>query len=161
MPAIQRILVPVDCSACSRAALNHAALFHEKYGAQIDLLYVYYAPHGTAGQRIRVEVPGEGAVTLEAMSHREAERELTEFLAHPDTPRIEGLHVELVAGGNPYRKILERAEWAEYDLLVIGTHGRTGFTHLLMGSVAEKVVRHAPCPVLSVRGPVEETEAAA
>lgn len=152
MLAIRRILVPVDFSPCSRDALAQAARLQKHFASQVDLLHVYYAPRSPAHRAIVVEVPGLGTRTLEELSHAEAVRELKEFMDDPETPQIEGLQSELVPGGNPYRVILERAQAGDYDLIVIGTQGLTGISHALMGSVAEKVVRHAPCPVLSVRG---------
>ena len=61
-------------------------------------------------------------------------------------------HTRTMARGTPHSSILNHAEKGPCDLIVMGTHGRTGVSHFLLGSVAEKVVRHAPCPVLTVRG---------
>jgi nucleotide-binding universal stress UspA family protein len=58
--------------------------------------------------------------------------------------------------GSPFRKIIETAEAEHVDLIVMATHGRTGLSHLVMGSVAERVIRTAPCPVLTIRPPAEK-----
>jgi len=86
---------------------------------------------------------------LEWIRHNASEQ-LTKFEAETRQSGI-AVRSSLCEAGDPASTILERAATGKYDLLVLGTHGRTGFSHVIMGSVAEKVVRRAPCPVLTVR----------
>ena len=139
MLPIRKILVPVDFSSCSRSALEHAVWLADEIGASIDVLHVW------PGETARVVDPGEGEPPS-------ALNELNAFVASVKQPQRGRLSQRLETGSPP-RRILEDAGTGSYDLLVLGTHGRTGRLHMIMGSVAEEVVRGAPCPVLTVRGP--------
>lgn len=146
---LERILVPVDFSECSRRALEHAAVFATSFGATVDLLHVFGAqdhlpPEATAA------ILGEGTDHLEQLARAHAEKELDAVAADA---RERGIRVGrcLVERGDPSQTITAVAEREAASLIVMGTHGRTGLAHLLIGSVAEKVVRHAPIPVLSIR----------
>ena len=145
---IKRILVPVDFSEPSLQAVEYAVELARPFGASLELLCVIeplaYAP--LAGP----------AVDLAAI-RAEQERIATERLA--------GLKRDLVRRharcradlriGSAYRTIVDRAARWPADLVVMGTQGRSGLSHLLIGSVAERVVRSAPCPVLTVRPPAK------
>lgn len=138
----ERILVPTDGSENSEDAVAHAVDIAGQYGAEIHALYVI----------------NTGAVASPEPAFRE------EFIA---TGREHGEHavsaVEAAAAaadvpvataviqGTPYEEILDYADEHGIDLIVMGTHGRTGLRHFLLGSVAERVIRHAPVPVLLVR----------
>jgi nucleotide-binding universal stress UspA family protein len=135
MGHIQNILVPVDGSPCSIAGLTHAVALAEELGARVELLRVGNESAGEAGER-----------DLE-MALESARRRLGRRL---------GLRME--PDGDPLRKILEVASAERSDLIVVGTHGRIGRLHELVGSVAEGLVRSAPCPVLTVRQPDGEEE---
>jgi nucleotide-binding universal stress UspA family protein len=148
MNLMSRILVPVDYSACSRAALEHAAVLAKSFGASIDLLYVWEAPAFVAPEAM---VGAAGTTqTLAQLARDQAEAAMREFAdkARSDGIEIAGCRVEQ---GEPARRIVEIADKEGYDLIAMGTHGRSGFAHLLLGSVAEKVVRRATRPVLTVR----------
>lgn len=149
MISIRNILVPVDFSECSREALRQAGDLAKRLGAQLTLLHVWEIPPYIPPEAM-VGVPGQTAQTLSRTAHAHAEQQMRAFV---DEAKTAGMPVdaELLETGDPARTIVEVAERGGHDLIVIGTHGRTGFSHLLMGSVAEKVVRRAPCPVLSVR----------
>ncbi len=151
MPKLNRILVPVDFSDCSRAALDYAETLAKTFDAVVDLIHVWEVPPYIPPEAM-VGVPGHDAQTLAQVAHGSAEQEMKAFL---DDLRDRGVKIgkPLLESGDPGRSIVETAEEGGYDLIVVGTHGRTGLSHLLMGSIAEKVVRHAHCPVLTVRGP--------
>jgi universal stress protein A len=82
---------------------------------------------------------------------RQASAELAQVLPQAQEAKIEVTRA--VVTGSPFRKIIETAEAEHVDLIVMATHGRTGLSHLMVGSVAERVVRTAPCPVLAIRPP--------
>jgi nucleotide-binding universal stress UspA family protein len=147
MARITRILVPTDFSATADAALEYACLLAERFGAHIQLLHVLDDPfvsEGMAAEAYISEAPG----IREAML-----RDAREKLTHRALLR-RGTQVDTeVLFGHGARTIGEYAEARGVDLIVMGTHGRTGVAHLLLGSIAEKLVRTAPCPVLTVRHP--------
>lgn len=161
------ILVPIDFSAYSAEALQYAGAVAQSYGASLMLLHVIskeivtvttYERH--TGRRVLPPhayalhtdpVTSTGAEdTVIADLHEQGMEALQHFL--PDEFR--GLSVERrVAVGRPFEQILETAAQEQVDLIVMGTHGRTGLTHVALGSVAERVVRMASCPVLTVKAP--------
>jgi nucleotide-binding universal stress UspA family protein len=96
------------------------------------------------------------STTLSDQVRLGAETAMREFSKDNGLDGNEAVTCELLPGA-PYATILTVAEQGKFDLVVMGTHGRTGHTHALLGSVAEKVVRHAPCPVLTVRAPREDS----
>jgi nucleotide-binding universal stress UspA family protein len=143
---LRRILVPVDFSECSMAALEYALFLSRRFQASVDLLHVWQPPRPVWTISYPYDV---GHECLAIFEQTEAGRQMKEFLARAEreTPRVRGR----LESGDPYRTILEVAEGDGYDLLVMGTHGRTGMSHLLLGSLAEAVVRRAPCPVMTIR----------
>lgn len=149
--SFKKILVATDFSACSRTALLEAMKLADRLGAELTLFHaiapVSYEPleRGIFGK----ERP---PYSLDQYLHDAAERDLRTFLA--DVPGIDETRAEL-REGEPVQVLLEAIEDGGYDLVVLGTHGRTGFEGFLMGSVAERMVRAAPCPVLTIRGPRE------
>ena len=150
MQKLSKILVPVDFSACSRSALEHAAVLAKSFGATIDLLYVWEAPAFVAPEAM---IGAAGTTqTLAQLASDQAQQAMKDFAkqARDDGIQIANTRVEQ---GDPARTIVELAEQEGYDLVAMGTHGRSGFAHLLLGSVAEKVVRRSPRPVLTVRTP--------
>lgn len=148
MAQIRKILVPVDFSASSQAALAYAAEIAQKFGASIDLVHVWQAPTFIPTATLP-EVPNVDANIVDLV-RKNAEEATARALA---AAKAQGLPVQSARcePGVPARGIVEFAKTDGYDLIVIGTHGRTGLSHAMMGSVAEKVVRLAPCPVLTVR----------
>jgi nucleotide-binding universal stress UspA family protein len=135
---IKKILYPTDFSSHSNQAYFHAVALAEKHGASLTIVYVYAPSFGTP------EVHDEGS------NGREYWRSQLEQIRPVDT-RIPVHHVFLE--GDPATEIVRYAVDAGVDLIVMGTHGRTGLERLLMGSVAEKVMRDAPCSVLVVKLP--------
>jgi nucleotide-binding universal stress UspA family protein len=152
MQEVKRILVPVDFSGCSRLALSRATELAKAFGATIDVLHVWEAPAFVAPEAM-VGVSG-GTQTLADLARDHADTAMQEFVASAKT---EGVPVgeTFIKQGDPAKVIVETAENGNYDLIALGTHGRTGLSHLLLGSVAEKVVRRSRRPVLSVREPSE------
>jgi len=144
MTTIKKLLVPVDFSTQSRAAVREAIVFAQAFGATVDVAHLWRQP-GT-------KTPG-AENTLNEFSASEQGAQMRDYLASLEE---HGVHVRgrlQVVHDEPYKAIVELAHNEGFDLIVIGTHGRTGVSHLLHGSVAERVVRHATCPVLSIRIP--------
>jgi nucleotide-binding universal stress UspA family protein len=143
--ADMKILVATDFSDCAVAAEGRALEFARALGAEV--LFVHVA----------VETPryGEGPFSTPAVPNmfeaqqRWAADTLTERVAAAETQGVSAR--SLVKVGLPFAEIVKTAEEERADTIVIGTHGRSGLSRLLLGSVAERVVRTAPCPVLTVR----------
>jgi nucleotide-binding universal stress UspA family protein len=142
MIKLERILAPTDFSDHSRHALKYACELAKRFGAELRLLHVVLPPTMavTSGAPLPQEVarPELGA------------REEFGKLEIPDADEIREVAREIQLG-TPFVEIVRYAKANDVDLIVMGTHGRTGISHVLIGSVAEKVVRKAPCPVLTVR----------
>lgn len=149
MPGPTRILVPLDFSESSTAALERAGEFASQFSAAVGLMHVF-EPLELPDPKDHMGLPGTDPESLGRISHSAAVRSMDDAVADANERgiRVSATHVE---SGDPARAIVDVAEREGYDLIVMGTHGRTGFDHLLLGSVAEKVVRAAKCPVLTVR----------
>jgi nucleotide-binding universal stress UspA family protein len=143
MISIKHILCPIDFSDYSRHALHHAAALAKWYRATLTLLHVQPPMSIPAG-------PPEVLPTL--VMTREQQQQLVASLRNMVAEEVGETVLTQVDAieGNPAREILERATQMSADLLVMGTHGASGFERLLLGSVTEKVLRKAPCPVLTV-----------
>ncbi len=143
MLTLSRVLCPTDFSEVSTKAEAYATALAEHYGASLHLLHVdppmpIMAPYG--------EIPVDVRLFEE-----QREQALADLAAAGDRARAAGVDTTTsVRGGHPAREILTVIEEQTADLLVLGTHGRGGVEHLLLGSVAEKIVRKAPCPVMVV-----------
>ena len=129
MIRVTRILYPTDFSSYSNQAYFHAVGLAETYGASLTVVYVH--------------TPGAPGDKMRWLSQLEQVR--------PGNPKIAVSHVLLE--GDPAAEIVRYATDAHIDVIVIGTHGRTGVDRLVMGSVAERVMREAPCSVLVVKLP--------
>jgi len=143
MMAIERILVPIDFSQSSLKALDEAVEFSRPYEAELILLFVvergfYESP---------LLVPDSGALLKHQA--RAAEENLEEICKSLGKRGVTCRTV--VASGVAYQAIVETAKRVHANLIVISTHGRTGLAHISIGSVAERVVQHAACPVLVIR----------
>jgi universal stress protein A len=149
MSKIQRILVPVDFSETSKRALEYAYQFVHRFDAKLDVLHVW-RPSEYAGDEMVVLTRSEPELTLSTFLRNHADQQLTAFLK--EVPHSK----QMLESGDPAQVIARVAGEGGYDLVIMGTHGRTGLSHLMMGSVAEKVVRLAPCPVLTFRAPAEK-----
>jgi len=142
-----RILVPTDFSPASDAALEYARILAAKFGSTLRILHVIDDPSSSSA------FVGDGfAPSTEDIRNRllkEARTRLDRLMNLADRSRYHA-HADAVSG-TPADAIIDFASATGTSLVVMGTHGRTGLAHLLMGSVAEQVVRTAPCPVLTVR----------
>ena len=152
----KRILVPIDFSPPSDAALEYARSVAGRYGATLQLLHVAEDPY-RAVYSAEVFVPEIEGLRDEILT--DTSRRLNERLRPSDVTEL-GATAESIIG-TPAGSIVEYAAGHDIDLIVMGTHGRGGMAHLLMGSVAERVVRTAPCPVLTVREARKTAAAAA
>jgi nucleotide-binding universal stress UspA family protein len=140
----KKLLCAVDFSPPSRIALDTATAMAADSGAELVLVHVVQPSAYFYG----MPVPTAG---LTADLTREAERRLEEWRQFPLAAGAKRTSSRILTGV-PWHEIVEMARKDEaFDLVVLGTHGHTGLKHVLLGSVAEKVVRHAPCPVLVVR----------
>jgi len=155
--AISRILVPVDFSAHSDEALRYAAALGSRLGASLELLHVVEDPFVSGAWSSEVYVPNVPELLDNLVA--DAKRRLSDLkdVVVPESVPA----ATAVLKGRPAHTIVEHAKDGHFDLVVMGTHGRTGLAHLVMGSVAEAVVRRAPCPVLTVRQTPHPAEQAA
>ena len=148
---LKRILVPTDFSRYSESALKYAVAFADKFGAEIFLLHVFQDLAVSQPEAVTVGPPIVAPIEqFMAAAQASLERLIVE---HKLTAKP--VHAEVRAGA-PFDEILQCAAEKNIDLIVMGTHGRGWLAHVLLGSVTEKVVRKAPCPVLTVRHPEHE-----
>lgn len=143
-----RILVPVDYSGNSKQVIGAAVLIAERLGAALHLLHVWECMPQFPPELVVTASDGRRRPLGEVVQET-AEREMQEFLKDCEIPE----HIPLfthVTSGNPVKRILEVAEHDGYDLLVIGTQGGTSFKEWALGSVAERVIRLSPVPVVVV-----------
>lgn len=149
MSLIKNILVPIDFSDYSKNALKYAVQFAKTFNAKIFLIYVVepmiYPADFSMGQ---VAIP-----SMDSDLQNRAEEELKNLAkSYSET----ALQIEtIIKTGKPFVEINETAKETDADLIIMATHGHTGVEHLLFGSTAEKVVRKAPCPVLTLREPIK------
>jgi nucleotide-binding universal stress UspA family protein len=149
----QKILCAIDFSECSHVATMAAAQLAAQSGAALTLVHVWQPPILTR----------DSAALLADEVHADFVADCTKALAKA-VAQLEGagvakIETKLLAGVPWDCLVKEAASDPAYDLIVVGTHGRTGIEHVLVGSVAEKVVRHAPCPVLVARRRVAPRQA--
>ncbi|MDR2401171.1 MAG: universal stress protein [Deferribacteraceae bacterium] len=143
---IKKILFPTDFSEVSRRALEYAVYLKTTFEAELEIAHVIfdetylvtsYVPQGTLQGFF-------GELESGAQQH------LDNFLKECDV--LKGLkYTTKLLKGSPYAEIIRWAKETEADLIVIGTHGRTGLDHVLFGSTAEKVIGRASCPVLTIK----------
>ena len=153
---ITNILVPVDFSPHAEYAFTYATRLAERFGAKLALLYVVDDSFVTGGWSSEIYVSNVPELMENLIA--DADRRLATLKA---SAAALGLTAETaVIRGRPSHAIVEHAKNGGFDLIVMGRHGRTGVSHDVMGSVGERVLRKAPCPVLTVRG-TEAVEASA
>lgn len=147
MLALKRILFPTDFSEYAREAEEYACAFCRQSGAELFILSV-----------IDISLPlnpvwGAPIYVSDGLDPRQLREETEHALeSRPDPEWGHGLNIHrAVRNGSPFVEIIRFAREQNIDLIVIGTHGRTGLSHVFLGSVAERVVRQANCPVLTVR----------
>jgi nucleotide-binding universal stress UspA family protein len=148
---LRRILVPTDFSPCSQNALAYGAALAEKFGAELVVLHVVqdlavFIPEAVLG----APPPLPPVQQFIAAARAALDRAIAGL-------GLSGVAVRGEVGeGPPAEEVVRLAREQAVDLIVMGTYGHTGLAHLLLGSVAERVVRRAPCPVLTVRRPEHE-----
>jgi nucleotide-binding universal stress UspA family protein len=145
------ILYPTDGSKGAKAALDNCRDLAETYGATVHVLYVAEnrETHGFAGD---VEVTGTGGSESEDDEVRTRVREYGTALVAEIADQLGGVDTRTeVREGTPHEVILDYADEHDIDIIVMGTHGRTGLSRYLLGSVAERVVRMSDVPVLTAR----------
>ncbi len=149
MKPIKRILVATDFSDCSREAVDYALSFAERVGAEVDIVHVVERPvYFEVGVAHSLQLRHNVEQWLRELKQEAANR--LEALVTEVRGRYPGVRSAL-RDGTPVDEILKAARDMAADVIVIGTHGRTGLPHVLLGSVAERVVRGAECAVLTVR----------
>lgn len=139
---IRTILIATDFSSYSDEALEYGSMVAKRLGAKVVLMHVIES------------FPYSVTDTLNVVKHMQALRKIASALLESSSEglRDKGLAVKAyLVEGTPYREILKKAKRDRVEMIVMGSHGRTGVQRLIMGSVAEKVVRLAHCPVLTVR----------
>jgi nucleotide-binding universal stress UspA family protein len=149
MITLKRILVPTDFSECSEAAVKYARAFAEAFGGSLHVLHVIQDPYTQPWAAEAFPAP---LAEMLVEWQDQARKRLTASL--PEAEQKTAVIATTV--GSPFYEIVRYASEQEIDLIVIGTHGRGALGHMLLGSVAEKVVRKAPCPVLTVHHPEHE-----
>lgn len=150
----KKLLVPHDFSPCAEHALRTAVELAKVHGSELTLVHVSELPANLPLGTLVTPPSGAGTVRVDEYMTRGARQQL-DAIASP--LRRAGLAVSILAvTGDVAERILALATEVGADALVVGTHGRKGLSHLLLGSVAEKVVRGAPVPVICVRTPARD-----
>jgi nucleotide-binding universal stress UspA family protein len=152
MITLKNVLVATDFGEASETALTYGRDVARTFGATLHVLHVVedFAARAVSAERYAVDF---GDVERDLQDA--ARRQLDALVAEDDRREL-GARAVLRKAATPAQAIVSYAQEAAIDLIVIGTHGRGGLAHVLMGSVAERVVRTAPCPVLTVRHPQHE-----
>lgn len=145
----EKILVPVDYSDNGDLAMAYAVSLAREHEAEVHLVHVYeepfaYVDGGFTGTPVRDIPPAD----------LKEEQDRFDRVAPPKGIRFRRKFIV----GTPATELVNYAKANEIDLVVMGTHGRTGVSRLLVGSVAESVMRHSPCPVLTIKQPSEELQ---
>jgi len=146
MISLKKVLLPTDFSDYSDAARAYACSFVEKFEAELHLLHVLQDLVAMAPEPgMAFPPPGDYMKELQESAEQALAKRPGDEVSADVTVLREVRH------GTPFLEIIRYAKEHDVDLIVMGTHGRSGLAHVLLGSVAEKVVRKAPCPVLTVR----------
>ena len=143
MIVLRNILVPTDFGAAAEAALRYGRTLAETFGADLHVLHVM--------ESVFLQARFADPATIEAV----VRKQLSDRVVADEQRRFQ-THAVIEKFDSPSDAIVRYAKSATIDLIVMGTHGHNGAAHVLMGSVAERVVRTAPCPVLVVRHPERE-----
>ena len=151
MIKITNVLVATDFGDASATALAYGRELARNFDARLHVLHVVENPTLWVGP----ETAGVDVMRLQAELEGAAQKQLDRLVNAEDRDQLNAVAV-IRTGRNVALEIANHAKLAGVDVIVMGTHGRSAFNHMLMGSVAEKVVRIAPCPVLTVRHPEHE-----
>jgi nucleotide-binding universal stress UspA family protein len=142
MITLEKILVPTDFSDHAGQAIKYVSELAKRFGSELHLLNVV--------QPLTTHVSYGGPIPDVLLHPEQPALDELERLSEPDLEHLSRVE-RCVRTGPPFLEIVRYAKDQDIDLIVMGTHGRTGLVHALIGSVAEKVVRKSPCPVLTVR----------
>ena len=149
MKVFRRILHATDFSSASRPALVKAIALAGQNGATLQIIHVLSPLVLPAGGDFAF-MPAETYEAIDLRARQHAQKQLAALVARARKSGVRA--AATLAEGSPHEQVPRAARRGRADLLVIGTHGRTGVSKLLLGSVAERLVRVSPCPVLTVRG---------
>ena len=144
---LSRLLVPVDYSEQSRRALEYAGQLAQAFTATLDIVHCFDRPSYVSDD-VYIERQGKRRPLIEVL-REDADREMAQFLAGSKLPEGITVNSDLV-GGDPAGAVCDRLRDHDYDVVVIGTSGKTGVRQLLLGSVAARLVRLSPVPVLTI-----------
>jgi nucleotide-binding universal stress UspA family protein len=151
MIALKNVLVPTDFSETSDSALRYGKALAAAFGATLHVVHIVEEPYG---QPWAVEAYGFSLAALQDEWIKDAQSRLADSLTADEKAALHAVTTTVL--GHPVMEILRYAKDNAVDLIVMGTHGRGPLGHVVLGSVAERVVRKAPCPVLTVRSPERE-----
>ena len=151
MIALKHVMVPTDFSDTSDVALRYGKAFASAFGATLHVVHVIEEPYG---QPWAVEAYGFSLASLQDEWIKEAQTRMDNILTAEERDALKAVTMTVL--GHPVVEIQKYATEHDIDLIVMGTHGRGPLGHMVMGSVAERLVRKAPCPVLTVRAPERE-----
>jgi nucleotide-binding universal stress UspA family protein len=146
---IRKILVPIDFSSHSTSALLYAVELSKQLDAAVDAFHIWRPSH-PVWPKLLIDSPSVSVDEIVTLGRIEIPDELPRFLASTLGPNATVVKPRYGLGA-PSDGITKLASEEHFDLIVMGTHGTTGVTHMVLGSVAEAVVRSAPCPVLTLR----------
>jgi len=152
MITLKNILVAIDFGEASEAALAYGRELARQFGATLHVLHVV---HNFIAGAVGIEGYTTDYVALQQEMETSAAKQLEAMVSDEDRQTLRAKTIVLTAY-SPALRIVSYAKEAHIDLIVVGTHGRGAMAHLMLGSVAERVVRTAPCPVLTVRHPEHE-----
>jgi len=152
MPTPSRILVPVDLMEGSRSIIDYAVQLARPFNASIEVMHAWEPPQYVAPDLL-VAAPGWNPQSLEKTALEAARKELDALIAPIDSP---GPITQRLEVGEPATAVLRAAETGGFDMIVMGTHGRRGLPRLLLGSVAQKIIARAHCPVVTMHLPEEK-----
>jgi nucleotide-binding universal stress UspA family protein len=147
---MKKILVPVDLSHASTILLQYANTIAEKFGARLIFLFVVEDLYSYSGLPVEIRLDPFDE-DYKSYSRRNMENFLEENRHH-----VTGEYESIVLSGHPAKEIVDYADREDIDLIVIGTHGFSGLDRMIFGSVAEKVIKRAPCPIMVVNTFKEE-----
>jgi nucleotide-binding universal stress UspA family protein len=162
--AFSTVLIPVDFSPYAVRALETAADIAERFASHLTVLHVIHPDVGTlaVAKQLSNRVPASGGDEADAVLEALVDKQRDQAYAALEAflpPRLAPHPIELrVVFGRPFERIVETAVQHRFDLIVMGTHGRTGIARVALGSVAERVVRLAPCAVLTVKATTTEAD---
>jgi len=154
MIKVEKILYPTDFSDPSGFAFEYACEMAKNFGAELEIVHIIV----DETQIVSFYLPQSTSLLLAEDLEKGAKKQLEDFTAKYSEELAGIKYTTEIIKGVPFVEIIKAAKDKNVDLIVIGTHGRSGIEHVLFGSTAEKVVRKAPCPVFTVRAKDKDRE---